>query len=292
MPMDDAAWTLELFWGMDYPKSMGNVACREIPGFFRRLWTIMWSHGQGFRVDCAFTPTVSVTSLRGETTAKLLEDFEGKVVFYGASFLAGSDIIFPPTHFSLPGVYSHAMALDNLLTFGTSYKRDATDNPLWLVPRWAKPLVHHLVSALDHLVGYPEWFPGQSHLRSLVRCFGDELTPHCLQYGLLALVLLYLHVMSSLAAGYLDPRRLSAVRPRSRRTLLAAVSAAWTIIVMIIGPAILILWFTLKIQFEGLNLTAGNWLEALLEAWAGHHWGPPLLGFVGTLFTSAPASES
>jgi hypothetical protein len=292
LPIDEAGWTLELFWGMSYPESLSHVACRAIPGFLGRLWTIIWSHGEGLRVDCPFTPTVTVADLTSAENPKQLKDlFKGKAVFYGANFLAGSDIIYPPTHYSLPGVYSHAMALDNLLTFGTSYKREAIANPLPLLPRWLKASIHHLVAELDDLIQRPQWFPGQGRLASFVRCFGDELTPHCLQYGLLALVLLYLHVVASIDACLFDVKRLAAIPRRGARVLLLVLSAVWTITLTIIVPLFLVLWFALKIEFEWLDLTAGNWLEALLEAWAGHHWGPPLMAFVATLVSARPSDS-
>ena len=295
LPIDEAAWTLELFWGMSYPKGLSNVACRPIPGFLGRLWTIIWSHGEGFRVDCPFTPTVTIEDLTSskrtprQDATWLTEQFKGKVVFYGASFLAGSDIIFPPTHVPLPGVYSHAMALDNLLTFGTSYKREATSLPL--IPVWLKAPIHGLVSWLDDLIRHPQWFPGQDRLGSTVRCFGDELTPHCLQYGLLAIVLVYLHVVSNVGACLLNAKRLAARPHGGTRVLVLLLFAVWTITLNIIVPLFLVLWFALKVEFEWLNLTAGNWLEALLEAWAGHQWGPPLMAFMLRLFNPRSALE-
>lgn len=40
----------------------------------------------------------------------------GKHVFYGAHVAMAADLIDPPTHTALPGVYLHTMALDNLIT--------------------------------------------------------------------------------------------------------------------------------------------------------------------------------
>ena len=56
---------------------------------------------------------------------KLIKD---KYVFYGADLDAVNDYILPPTHFPIPGVYFHAMALDNLLTYGDQYVRYTLDN--------------------------------------------------------------------------------------------------------------------------------------------------------------------
>jgi CHASE2 domain-containing sensor protein len=74
-------------------------------------------------LDCPFTPTVSVTQLRTQPaeSARLIR---GRVVFYGAH-ISNSDLTRPPMQEPLPGVYAHAMAFDNLLTYGTHYKREA-----------------------------------------------------------------------------------------------------------------------------------------------------------------------
>lgn len=73
---------------------------------------------------CPFTPTMPVNQLMRRTgglpVARVIRD---RIVFYGAGLEAASDIMRPPLHQPLPGVYAHAMALDNLLTYGEHYKR-------------------------------------------------------------------------------------------------------------------------------------------------------------------------
>jgi hypothetical protein len=274
----EAGWTLELFWGMKPPPNMSKVSCRPIPGFLGRLWAILWSRGEGFRVDCAFTPTVMVGELPPLENKQWLKDhFEDKVVYYGASFLAGSDIVSPPTQFSLPGVYAHTMAMDNLLTFGNAYKRDARESPIRLAPGW-----------LVELVRGSERLPAHDRVESLVRCFRDEFTPHCAQYGLLLLVLLYIHIVSSVGAILFDEDRFAAMPRRGRRALARLLFGTWTIALSIVVPLVLVLWFALEVEFKWLNLAAGNWLEALLEAWAGHQWGPPLVSFVLSFVRDRP----
>lgn len=49
---------------------------------------------------------------------------EGRVVLIGASTFSSEDITPTPTHGLQPGVYLHAMALDNLLSYGKDYPRD------------------------------------------------------------------------------------------------------------------------------------------------------------------------
>lgn len=51
--------------------------------------------------------------------ASLMKD---KIILYGANLTGVNDLIFTPTRDILPGVYLHAMALDNLLHWGNKYK--------------------------------------------------------------------------------------------------------------------------------------------------------------------------
>ncbi len=65
----------------------------------------------------------------------LRELIEGRVILIGASVLGAEDLIFTPTHGMQPGVYLHAMALDNLLHYGIEYPRDPVFNVhinLWI----------------------------------------------------------------------------------------------------------------------------------------------------------------
>ena len=48
---------------------------------------------------------------------------ETRTVFYGAGFQMTGDRVISPGYEELPGVYLHAMAYDNLRTFGREYKR-------------------------------------------------------------------------------------------------------------------------------------------------------------------------
>ena len=49
--------------------------------------------------------------------------FTDKVVFYGVSLEGLRDVVQTPNHGLTPGVYLHAMALDNLITLGRDYQR-------------------------------------------------------------------------------------------------------------------------------------------------------------------------
>jgi hypothetical protein len=58
-----------------------------------------------------------------------VEALAGKTVFYGGAFYLTSDRVTSPVYEELPGVYLHAMAYDNLVTFGPDYKRADRDFP-------------------------------------------------------------------------------------------------------------------------------------------------------------------
>lgn len=63
---------------------------------------------------------------------------EGSIVLVGGQIEGVQDYVVSPVHGSLPGVFFHAMALDNLITFGKSYTRedDSVDHVnfvIWLL---------------------------------------------------------------------------------------------------------------------------------------------------------------
>lgn len=104
--------------------------CAKSHGPFATIW-----HGltEGFRSGldtCPYADTVYLADLVEAARAKaagraLPFDLSDKVVMYGASLSLSHDIITPPTHQGfLPGIYLHAMALNNLLTHGDAFKSD------------------------------------------------------------------------------------------------------------------------------------------------------------------------
>jgi len=100
-------------------------------GIGSNLWDLllrMWftSEDYSFRQTCPYTTTVPAHGvLQAPNDPKLHEVLHDKSVFYGGDLTGIEDTVVPPTHVKLPGVYLHAMALDNLLTFDGKYKRSA-----------------------------------------------------------------------------------------------------------------------------------------------------------------------
>lgn len=93
------------------------------------FWDALW-HSEGFIQHCPYTSTVPVSALINNPNDPDIKDaLENKFVFYGSSIVAAADLVAAPTHPEIPGVYVHAMALDNLITFGGNYRRSFLPSP-------------------------------------------------------------------------------------------------------------------------------------------------------------------
>jgi len=98
--------------------------------------------GDGVKSDCPYAPTLLVndllTSSGDEDVAALIAD---RVVFYGAYLEGVPDLLYPPTHLPIAGVYLHPMALDNLITFGDGYIRRAEAGGTRYAAAWGTDIV-------------------------------------------------------------------------------------------------------------------------------------------------------
>ncbi len=124
-------------WGAE-GKKRGVYSCQKLP---EQAWTRVWSIVRDW-LDGIWYSTLTVLPVRSpveasQPTAKrqtcpparaaaahhFLADQSGRMtaflndryVFYGGNFLMADDLIRPPTHEPIPGVFLHAMVLDNLL---------------------------------------------------------------------------------------------------------------------------------------------------------------------------------
>lgn len=71
---------------------------------------------------CVYLRTVKLNTVLGAPDIDVLRpEFQGKVVMIGSSL--GDDSFVAPGQGKVPGVFLHAMALENLLTFGKAYHR-------------------------------------------------------------------------------------------------------------------------------------------------------------------------
>ncbi|MCW1935117.1 CHASE2 domain-containing protein [Pseudomonas sp. MDMC_285] len=124
--------------------------------------------------------------LRDPSVAEVLR---GKHVLLGAHIRGIPDFVSSPVQGLLPGVYVHAMALDNLLTQGHSYWRAAPDG--WL----GVSLSDWLEIALLLLAGLVAlWIPSQPAAKGgrLYRCASHYLSWFVLLSSLALLISLYL----------------------------------------------------------------------------------------------------
>lgn len=117
---------LEVVWGTtSAPVNEKSVYC----AFERAPLDVVRARmfaGESIKSECPYPATLLAGDLLKHSAdsdvAGMLSD---KVVFYGAYIQGASDLIDPPTHQAMAGVYLHPMAYDNLLTFGAEYVRRA-----------------------------------------------------------------------------------------------------------------------------------------------------------------------
>lgn len=138
---------MDIFWGTQ--KNPRNWAWMEGATGQDPDWVSAVTEGfSSVGTAIPYTTTVFVRDLInpvGDTEdaahAELSDHLQGRAVVYGANLAGIQDYIFTPTRNILPGAYYHAMALDNLLTWGDEYKTDVANPgavagfhlPLWLI---------------------------------------------------------------------------------------------------------------------------------------------------------------
>ena len=73
---------------------------------------------------CPYHQVIPIRAFKGQgfSADELNEAMTNKVVMIGADLKAVGDNAFSPLHGRLPGVHVHAMALDNLISFGGQYR--------------------------------------------------------------------------------------------------------------------------------------------------------------------------
>lgn len=116
--------TLEIIWGKGVaPLNRKWMKCTEPP--LRAGIVAMLKEGPlALRLACPYTRTITVGHLLNFSADRDIDDaLSGRTVLYGAGFRLTGDQVDSPVYAQLPGVYLHAMAYDNLVTFGAEYKR-------------------------------------------------------------------------------------------------------------------------------------------------------------------------
>jgi hypothetical protein len=103
------------------------------------------------RETCAFHPVLPLDLLMRLDDDVLDAALGDKIVIYGIDHPGIPDVVNPPTSHPIPGVHLHAMALDNLLTFGSEYFGTVTA-PLWGVGSLALPTLKFVVASFMFVV--------------------------------------------------------------------------------------------------------------------------------------------
>jgi CHASE2 domain-containing sensor protein len=115
---------MEIIWGNRVSKLNESWMDCSTDGAFAHLRQMVKENPLASKRKCPHTNTISVLHLLGRFDQDLKDRaVKGRTVFYGGSFQMAGDRVISPVFDDLPGVYLHAMAYDNLLTFGKDYKR-------------------------------------------------------------------------------------------------------------------------------------------------------------------------
>ncbi|MBI3785224.1 MAG: CHASE2 domain-containing protein [Deltaproteobacteria bacterium] len=119
--------TMQLFWGTRLARFSDQDCQLPDNGVLRALTARILGNPEKFRLNCPYTQTITALNLLQaplvHTPDNVTPLVTGKVVLYAMHVSGSGDLVYPATHKKLPGVYLHAMAIDNLVTYGDRYLR-------------------------------------------------------------------------------------------------------------------------------------------------------------------------
>lgn len=146
---------LEIIWGKGiHPLNRRWMDCGD-GGTLPALWATLVRGPLAAKLACPYSRTLSVNHLLNSSGDRdVAESLTGKTVLYGADFRLTGDRVNSPVYAEMPGVYLHAMAYDNLVTFGPHYKRARRAGP----GAWVTDAVLLLIAAVL-LVHFPREEP-------------------------------------------------------------------------------------------------------------------------------------
>lgn len=123
-PVNKDSDKLEIVWGKGVaPLNRKWMDCGE-KADWALIESVLSENPSANKLSCPYHRTISVSHLLNSAGDHDIEEaLEGKTIFYGAGFRFTGDRVESPVYGEMPGVYLHAMAYDNLLTFGPDYKR-------------------------------------------------------------------------------------------------------------------------------------------------------------------------
>ncbi|EWC42749.1 CHASE2 domain-containing protein [Pseudomonas stutzeri] len=124
---------MALQWGRDPASEQRRVSdvsqCATAPGFWQEVLArlaqaVFWRINAPAEALCPYHLTITASALATtvpQERALLRELLGDRLVLVGASINSAEDLVSSPVHGKLPGVYAHAMALDNLIQYGQDY---------------------------------------------------------------------------------------------------------------------------------------------------------------------------
>ncbi|WP_313024745.1 CHASE2 domain-containing protein [Pseudomonas lopnurensis] len=124
---------IALQWGRGPAKEQRQVSdisqCPAEHGAWRQaldqlLQAVFWRITAPAETLCPYHLTITASTLATtvpEERALLRELLADRLVLVGAAIASAEDLTLSPVHGQLPGVYAHAMALDNLIQYGLDY---------------------------------------------------------------------------------------------------------------------------------------------------------------------------
>ena len=155
---------MALTWGVnnqdirrfgEWCRFAGSVAEELIPPGLRALH----AGEEVLKPICPYSRSLTVSELKPQTEedeARLHALLNGKFVIMGAAISGTNDMITSPVHGPIPGVFMHAIALDNLLTYNGHYKRALE----WqLPPAWPLFWMGLVVVLTAHALHMAVWQP-------------------------------------------------------------------------------------------------------------------------------------
>ena len=102
-----------------------SVSCFSEIGFFERIYLAFFDP-KSVKNICPYTAEFPVVSLMmGADDKDVAKMATNRVIFYGGELQGAQDKVYTPVNDLLPGVFVHAMAMDNLITYRGNPQQNA-----------------------------------------------------------------------------------------------------------------------------------------------------------------------
>lgn len=128
-------------WGVRLASQQAQIAdIREcaaprhflLDGIAQFFQAVFWKLDDSAQARCPYSLTLSASDLEvsaPQDQALLADLLRDRLVMVGASITSTGDLVQSPVHGQIPGVYLHAMALDNLISKGMDYDHEPANLP-------------------------------------------------------------------------------------------------------------------------------------------------------------------